>query len=121
MRTPQAMRTAPSMGNPRISPRRPLRHRMCRHDYWVYILSSLSRVLYVGVTNNMRRRLHEHKHGLVAGLTAHYNVNRFAEHHIDVIAAIAREKRVKRWHRVRKVALMEAANWGWKGLSAAWE
>ncbi len=75
------------------------------------------------MTNNLERRLQEHKQKLVTGFTARYNVNRlvYAEHHTDVMAAIGREKQVKRWPRVRKVALIEAGNRDWKDLSAAWE
>ncbi len=75
------------------------------------------------MTNNMRCRLHEHKLKLVAGLTAPYNVNRlgYAEHCSDVTAAIAREKQVDGWARVRKVAPIEGASRNRKGLSAARE
>ncbi len=69
------------------------------------------------------RRLQEHKHSMGVGFTARYNVKRLAlaEHHMDVKGAIDREKQVKRWSRVRKAALIEAANRDWKDLCAAWE
>ncbi len=75
------------------------------------------------MTNNPERRLQEHKQKLVPGFTARYNVNRLvcAEHHADVTAAIRRAKQVKHWHRVRKVALIEAGNRDWKDVSAARE
>ncbi len=75
------------------------------------------------MTNNLKRRLQKHKQKLGPGFSARYNVNRpvYAEHRTDVIAAIAREKQAKRWPRVRKAALIEAANRDWKDLSAAWE
>jgi putative endonuclease len=91
-------------------------------EYYVYILSSISGVLYVGVTNDLARRVYEHKHKLIKGFTSKYNVTRlvYFEHTPDVRAAIAREKQIKGYRREKKVALIEAVNRDWKDLSEAW-
>jgi putative endonuclease len=88
--------------------------------YYVYIMASQSRTLYVGVTNNLERRVYEHK--VIEGFTSRYNINRlvyFAETN-DVTAAIAREKEIKGWLRKRKIALIEEMNPEWHDLSAEW-
>jgi putative endonuclease len=72
--------------------------------YYVYIMSNQSRTLYVGMTNNLERRVYEHKHKLVEGFTSRYSVTRlmwFAESE-DVRDAIAREKEIKGWLRAKK-------------------
>jgi putative endonuclease len=88
-------------------------------EYFVYLLASRSRVLYVGVTNDLERRVCEHKHKLVPGFTADYDVNRliYFESTPNVLAAIAREKEIKGWRRSRKVELIESINPGWEELS----
>jgi putative endonuclease len=88
-------------------------------NYYVYILASLSRTLYVGVTNDLRRRVYEHRHKLMGGFTARYNVDRLVhfEHTADVNAAIAREKEIKKWSRKKKAALVESANAAWADLA----
>ena len=90
--------------------------------FHVYILASRSHVLYVGVTSDMTKRLHEHKNKLVPGFTARYNVDRLV--HIetteDASAAIAREKQFKGWLRKKKVALIETENPQWLDLSERW-
>ncbi len=90
--------------------------------YHVYIMASLSRVLYIGVTGNLRRRVHEHKHGLLPGFTQNYRVHRlvFVEDTRYVADAIAREKQLKGWTRRRKIALIECANPQWTDLAALW-
>src|SRR5215469_14009909 len=90
--------------------------------YYVYIVASRSRVLYTGVTNDLERRVFEHKNKLTPGFTAKYNVDRlvYFEDTGDVLAAIAREKQLKRWLRARKVALIEATNPKWLDLSRGW-
>ena len=90
--------------------------------YYVYILASLSGVLYVGVTNNLERRVVQHKTKTGAQFTAKYNVNRlvYFEETNDVRAAIGREKQLKSWRREKKVALIMSANPGWDDLSANW-
>ena len=92
------------------------------HHFYVYIMSSPSRTLYVGMTNDLARRVYEHKHKLIAGFTARYNVNELVhfEETSDVNAAIAREKQIKGWTRAKKFALIEATNPQWKDLSAEW-
>ena len=88
-------------------------------DYWVYIMASPSRTLYTGVTNDLARRVHEHKAGLVPGFTLRYRVTRlvYVEQTNDVSAAIAREKQIKSWSRSKKIALMESVNPQWRDLS----
>jgi len=91
-------------------------------EFYVYILASMSRVLYVGVTNDLIRRMYEHKQGLLPGFTRQYRVTSlvYFEQTRDIRRAIAREKQLKRWPRWRKVRLIEAQNAGWTDLSASW-
>jgi putative endonuclease len=92
------------------------------HDsFYVYILASRRRSLYVGVTNDLRRRLAEHRERVDPRcFTARYNVFRLVhyEHTHDVRCAIAREKEIKRWVRWKKVRLIERSNPTWRDLSA---
>jgi putative endonuclease len=92
------------------------------HSYYVYILASKSRVLYVGITNDLVRRTYEHKNSLVPGFTSRYKVNRlvYYEEGQDVEQAILREKQLKGWLRKKKVALIEGMNPEWKDLSEEW-
>ncbi|MBB6216331.1 putative endonuclease [Anaerosolibacter carboniphilus] len=88
--------------------------------YYVYILTNLSnKVLYTGITNNLERRLYEHKHKLIKGFTEKYNVNKliYFDSTTDVKSAIAREKQIKGWTRRKKVELIESVNPLWKDLS----
>lgn len=87
--------------------------------YCVYILASANKVLYIGVTNDLRRRLYEHKTGAIPGFTARYKVDRlvYFECTSDPNAAIAREKELKGWKRERKVALIEVDNPEWDDLA----
>jgi putative endonuclease len=91
-------------------------------DYYVYIMASRSRRLYVGVTNELRRRVWQHKIGAISSFTRQYRITRlvYFEQTRDVRAAIAREKQLKRWTRVRKVQLIETHNSGWTDLSVDW-
>jgi putative endonuclease len=91
-------------------------------QYFVYLLASQSGVLYVGVTNDLERRVFAHKLKLVGGFTAKYNVDQlvYFETTPNVRAAIAREKEIKGWRRSRKVALIELENPGWEDLSLRW-
>jgi putative endonuclease len=86
--------------------------------YFVYILSSLSGTLYVGVTDDLRRRTAEHKQGCVDGFTKRYHVNRlmYFETFRDPAAASRREKQLKKFRREKKVALFAASNPHWKDL-----
>ena len=90
--------------------------------YAVYILASRSRVLYIGVTNDLERRMIEHKEGRLDGFTDKYNVDRlvYFEQTPDVRSAIAYEKQLKGWRREKKLALIGAANPTWKDLSLDW-
>jgi putative endonuclease len=93
-----------------------------QHSYWVYLLASKSGVLYVGVTNDLERRVWEHKNKAVPGFTADYNVNRlvWCEEFREVSDAIAMEKRIKGWSRAKKVALIQEHNPQWNDLSEGW-
>jgi putative endonuclease len=93
------------------------------HQYFVYIMASISRVLYVGVTNDLRRRVGEHKAGDIDGFTKRYNVNRLVHYETtsEVRVALEREKELKSWRRSRKVALIEKENPGWRDLSLEWD
>ena len=90
--------------------------------YCVYILASRSRVLYTGVTNDLARRLQEHKQGLIPGFTQQYRVTRlvYFEQFGDIRDAIAREKQIKGWVRARKVKLIERRNAAWTDLAQNW-
>lgn len=93
-----------------------------RH-YYVYLLTNRhNTVLYTGVTNNLERRVHEHKTKAIPGFTAQYNVNKlvYFEETINVQAAIAREKEIKGWRREKKDALVDSINPDWKDLSEEW-
>lgn len=88
--------------------------------YSVYLLASKRRgTLYVGVTNDLVRRACEHREGAVPGFTRTYNIKRLVwfEEYADVQDAIAHEKRLKRWRREWKIALIEKGNPDWKNLS----
>jgi len=78
--------------------------------------------MYLGVTNNLERRLYEHKNKLVKGFTEKYNVNKlvYFEETQDVTAAIAREKEIKKWRREKKNQLVNRMNPNWKDLSSGW-
>jgi putative endonuclease len=90
--------------------------------YYVYIMASVSRTLYTGVTNNLERRVLEHRRKLLRGFTARYNINRLVHFEIfgEVLDAIGREKQIKSWGRMKKIALIESANRDWKDLGAGW-
>ncbi|KJS16491.1 MAG: endonuclease [Peptococcaceae bacterium BRH_c4b] len=88
--------------------------------YYVYILTNWSnKVLYTGVTNNLERRMYEHRNKLIPGFTEKYNVNKlvYCDSTIDVKTAIAREKQIKGWTRRKKIDLIESINPQWKDLS----
>ena len=91
--------------------------------YYVSILANHSKTLYTGVTSHVQRRLSEHKHHLVTGLTSKYHVTRLVsfEETSEVRAALAREKCIKGWLRAKKIALIEASNPDWRDLSEEWE
>lgn len=95
---------------------------MKQKQYYVYIVASLSKRLYTGVTNNLERRVYEHKQKEVEGFTKQYHIGRlvYYETHRNVQDAIRREKQVKKWRREKKVALIVSMNPTWKDLSAGW-
>jgi putative endonuclease len=88
-------------------------------QYYVYIMTNKSRTLYTGVTNDLARRVYEHKQKLLPGFTSKYNITKlvYFEATEDVYAALNREKQIKGWLRDKKIALIEAANPDWKDLS----
>ena len=93
-------------------------------NYFVYILTNWNNhVLYIGITNDLYRRLYEHKNHLVDGFTKRYNVNKLVYFEItsDVKSAIEREKQLKGWLRGKKIALIESQNPEWRDLSLDWE
>jgi putative endonuclease len=94
---------------------------MERH-YCTYIMASLSRKIYIGVTNNLFRRTLEHKRATLPGFTQKYRINRlvYFESFQYVRDAIAREKQIKGWRRSAKVALIEARNPTWADISEEW-
>ncbi len=91
--------------------------------YFVYIMTNHSRTLYIGVTNNLERRVSQHKQGEIEGFTKRYNIRRlvYFEESSDVRVAIEREKQLKGWLRQKKIDLIESSNPGWKDLSEDWE
>jgi len=89
--------------------------------YYVYLITNWNnKVMYVGVTNNLERRIYEHKNKLAKGFTEKYNVNKlvYFEETQDVTAAIAREKEIKKWRREKKNQLVNRMNPNWKDLSS---
>ena len=92
------------------------------NTYYVYIMSKNTRTLYTGVTNDLIRRVYEHKNKLVPGFTQKYNLDRLVYYVStgDVRAALQREKQIKGWVRAKKVALIISTNPGWRDLSEGW-
>ena len=91
-----------------------------KHCYYVYLLANKNdKVMYVGVTNNLERRVYEHKAKMIPGFTEKYNVNKlvYFEETNDVSAAIAKEKEIKKWRREKKNDLVVTVNSDWKDLS----
>ncbi len=90
--------------------------------FCVYIMSNRTHRLYIGVTNNLERRIYEHQHRLLPGFTRRYYLDRLVhfEEYSDVRTAIAREKELKGWLRSRKIALIESGNPRWSDLSRDW-
>ena len=88
-------------------------------NYYVYIMTNMSRTLYTGVTNDLPRRVWEHKQKLVKGFTKKYNITKlvYYEETNDVLGAIEREKQIKGWLRKKKIDLIESLNPEWKDLS----
>jgi putative endonuclease len=88
-------------------------------QYYVYILASkIGGTLYIGVTNNLVRRVYQHREKLIEGFTKQYDVSRlvYYEVHSDIEAAITREKQMKKWNRAWKIRLIEEDNPNWDDL-----
>ena len=88
-------------------------------QYFVYMLASKKNgTLYIGVTNNLLKRIYEHKNNLVAGFTQKYNVHSLVYYEVyrNILDAIAREKRMKKWKRKWKIELIEQSNPNWEDL-----
>jgi putative endonuclease len=85
-------------------------------------MTNRSKTLYTGITNNLERRVYEHKQKLIPGFTSKYNITKLVYHEEtnDVSVAIAREKQIKGWLRAKKIALIELENPEWKDLSLDW-
>ena len=94
---------------------------MRRHQksFYIYILASLSGTLYVGLTDDLRKRLLEHKQGIVDGFAKKYQVNRlmYFEMYRNALNAANREKQLKKFRREKKIALFAKSNPEWKDLS----
>ena len=88
-------------------------------NYYIYIMTNRTHTLYVGVTNDLYRRVEEHRRGTTAGFTSRYKINRlvYFEHFKYIGDAIAREKEIKGWVRRKKIAPIEAENLKWSDLS----
>ena len=91
-------------------------------DYHVYILANRTKTLYIGVTNNLKRRIWEHKSGAIPGFTQKYQVHRLVhcEWFGSIKDAIRREKQLKNWRRSWKVDLVETENPDWRDLAREW-
>ena len=92
---------------------------MTSKEYFVYIMASESGTLYIGMTNNLQRRVYEHKEGLISSFTEKYNCKKliYFETTNDVDEAISREKQLKGWVRTKKENLIKTLNPSWKDLS----
>jgi putative endonuclease len=87
-------------------------------QYFVYILSSKNKTLYIGFTDILARRIYEHKLGLIDGFTKKYNVNQlvYYQTHPTLTSTVKRERQLKNWHRQWKINLIESVNKDWKDL-----
>jgi putative endonuclease len=93
-------------------------------NLFVYILTNWKNsVMYIGMTNGLERRIHEHKNKLIKGFTGKYNINKlvYFETTEDVLAAITREKEIKKWGREKKNHLVLQNNPTWEDLSLQWQ
>jgi putative endonuclease len=91
-------------------------------QFWAYIVASKSRRIYTGVTNDIERRVREHKAGQIEGFTQRYRINRlvYCERFRYIGNAIEREKQIKSFDRAKRVALIESTNPTWDDLSDEW-
>ena len=91
--------------------------------YYIYLVTNWNnKVLYTGVTNNLERRIYQHKNKLIEGFTEKYNVNKlvYFEQSTDINSAITREKEITKWRREKKNKLVENTNKSWEDLSEQW-
>jgi putative endonuclease len=88
-------------------------------QYYVYLMSSFGKTLYVGVTSDLARRAEQHRNPTTSSFTSKYKITMLVYYEVtdDIVAAIAREKQIKGWRRERKIALVESVNPGWLDLS----
>src|SRR5689334_14269057 len=95
---------------------------MRERQYFVYIMTNRSRTLYTGVTGNIIQRVRQHKEHIDDGFTSRYLIDRlvYYETFTQIRAAIAREKQIKGWTRVKKLALIVSQNPEWRDLSEGW-
>jgi putative endonuclease len=87
-------------------------------DYYIYIMSNNSKTIYIGMMNNLERRVYKHKHNVNQGFTSRYKIHKlvYFETTNDVNSAIRREKQLKNWRRQWKIDLIETMNPEWKDL-----
>jgi putative endonuclease len=92
------------------------------NQYYVYIMTNRSKTLYTGVTNDLTRRVYEHKNKMIDGFTKKYNITKlvYFEETNDILSAITREKQIKGWLRSKKIALIGSVNPKWEDLSEGW-
>ena len=91
--------------------------------YYIYLITNWNnKVLYTGVTNNLEKRVYQHKNKLIKDFTEKYNVNKlvYFEQTTDINSAITREKEIKKWRREKKNRLVESKNKSWDDLSEQW-
>ena len=96
---------------------------MSESKKYVYLMTnSTNKIIYTGVTSNLKKRIYEHKEKLVDGFTKKYNITKLVYYEVtsDVSAAIEREKQIKGWLRRKKITLIEAMNPQWTDLSEGW-
>ena len=94
---------------------------MAKSSY-VYIMANASKTIYIGVTNNLIRRVYQHKSGKIKGFTSKYNITKlvYYEQGDNIEIAIQREKQLKGWLRKKKIVLIESVNPNWRDLSEDW-
>jgi putative endonuclease len=92
-------------------------------EYFVYIMTNRAKTLYIGITRDLMRRVYEHQTHAIAGFTLRYKIRSLVYYEMttDVREAIKREKQLKGWLRVKKIALIESINPAWKDLSEEWQ
>ncbi|MEO8032650.1 MAG: GIY-YIG nuclease family protein [Gemmatimonadota bacterium] len=95
---------------------------MPSETFHIYILANRTRVLYIGLSRNLPRRIYQHRHGPVPGFSRRYNIKRlvYFEETGSARSATARERQLKGWSRAKKIGLIEAANPEWLDLAAGW-